>query len=124
MVRYLPYVLMFAFATMVIYGWGIRRSMKRNRDLSNMLIAKGIGRIKRALRKNGTMTKKELKEVVKSLSAKQPFSRESMGVTDADAFLESLLPYMIRQKIIVEDRKNHQKAYRLNKIKFKMHLIF
>lgn len=106
---------MFAFATILIYGWGIRHSMKRNRDLSNMLIAKGIGRIKKALRKNGTMTKKELEEVVKILNARQPFSKESIGVTDAGAFLESLLPYMVRQKIIVEDRKNRQKAYRLNK---------
>lgn len=39
--EYLPYVLLFALATIIVYGWGMWRSMRQKQDLSNMLSAKG-----------------------------------------------------------------------------------
>lgn len=47
--RYIPYVLLFALATALIYGWGLWRARNQARDLESMLSAKGIGRIRRAL---------------------------------------------------------------------------
>ena len=58
--EYLPYVLLFALATIIVYGWGMWRSMRQKQDLSNMLSAKGISGVKKALKKNGPMTAKEL----------------------------------------------------------------
>lgn len=113
--HYIPYVLLFAAATMIIYGWGMWRSMRQQQDLSNMLSSKGISHIKKSLRKNGAQTKKELESAVKGLTAKQPFSREQIGVTDAKQFLDSLLPYMIRQKMIIEEKENGRIVYRLRK---------
>ena len=40
MLKYIPYVLMFAVATMIIYGWGLWRTMHQKQDLSNMLVQK------------------------------------------------------------------------------------
>ena len=40
MLKYLPYVLLFAVATAIIYGWGLWRSMRQGQDLSNMLCSK------------------------------------------------------------------------------------
>lgn len=115
MLRYIPYVLLFALATMIIYGWGLWRSMRQSQDLSNMLSAKGISKVKKALKKNGALTKKELEPFVKGLTAKQPFSREQIGVTDCRKFLDSILPYMIRQKMITETKENGKTVYRLQK---------
>ena len=42
MLHYIPYVLLFALATALIYGWGMWRSARQKQDLSNMLSAKGI----------------------------------------------------------------------------------
>ena len=42
MLQYIPYVLLFALATAVIYIWGLWRSMRQKQDISNMLSAKGI----------------------------------------------------------------------------------
>lgn len=115
MLKYLPYVLLFALATMIIYGWGLWRTMRQQQDLSNLLSAKGISKIKKALKKKGPMTKKELEPFVKGLTAKQPFNREQIGVTDPHAFLESIIPYMLKQKIIIETKDNNKVVYQLNK---------
>lgn len=113
--HYIPYVLLFALATAVIYTWGLWRSVRQQQDLSNMLSAKGVSKIKKALRKNGPMTRSELEPVIRSLTAKQPFSREQIAVTDPKQFLDSLLPYMVKQRIIKEESLDGRTVYRLNR---------
>lgn len=113
MLKYIPYVLLFALATMIIYAWGLWRSMRQSQDLSNMLSAKGISRVKKALRKSGGLTAAELEACVKGLTAKQPFSRQQIAVTEPKQFLESILPYMVRQKMITEEKENGRTVYRL-----------
>ena len=52
---------------------------------------------------------------MKDLTARQPFSREQIGVTEPDKFLDSILPYMIRQKMIREEKRDNKAVYQLNK---------
>ena len=104
LIHYLPYILLFAVATMLIYGWGLWRSMHQNQDLNNLLTSKGISRIKKELKRNGKMTKKELSDCVKDLTASQPFSKQRIGVTNPNQFLDSLLPYMYRPQIISKSK--------------------
>ena len=51
MLKYIPYVLMFAVATMIIYGWGLWRTMHQKQDLSNMLCSKGNLQSQKSARK-------------------------------------------------------------------------
>ena len=111
--HYIPYILLFAAATAVIYTWGIWRTMRQKQDLSNMLSSKGITKVRKALRKKGPMTRRELEPVVKDLTAKQPFSRQQIAVTDPKEFLNSILPYMVRQKMITENKEGNRTVYRL-----------
>ena len=60
--KYLPYVLLFAVATMLVYGWGLWRTMRQGSDLANMLSSKGISKVKKTLKKNGPMTQKMITE--------------------------------------------------------------
>ena len=113
MLKYIPYVLLFALATMIIYAWGLWRSARQNQELSNLLASKGVARVKKALRKNGSMTRRDLEPVIKDLTAKQPFSREKITVTDPKKFLDSILPYMIKQKMITENKDGSQTVYQL-----------
>lgn len=115
MLKYIPYVLLFALATMIIYAWGLWRSMRKNQDLSNMLSAKGISAVKKALKKNGPLSRKDLEPFVKSLTASQPFSKDRIAVTDTAKFLDSILPYMVRQKMILEKKEGGKVLYELNK---------
>ena len=111
--KYLPYVLLFAVSTMIVYGWGLWRASRQNQDLANMLSAKGISAVKKVLKKKGPLTRKELEPFVKDLTAKQPFMQDSIGVTDPKKFLDSILPYMIKQKMILEERQNGKIFYTL-----------
>ena len=113
MLKYIPYVLLFALVTIIVYAWGLWRSVRQNQDLSNMLAAKGVSKVKKALRKNKALTLKELEPFVKDLTAKQPFSRQQIAVTDPKEFLESILSYMIRQKMIIENKEENRTVYRL-----------
>ena len=113
MLKYIPYVLLFALVTIIVYAWGLWRSVRQNQDLSNMLAAKGVSKVKKALRKNKALTLKELEPFVKDLTAKQPFSRQQIAVTDPEEFLNSILPYMVRQKMIIESKEENRTVYRL-----------
>ena len=115
MLKYIPYILLFALATMIIYAWGMWRSMRQQQDLSNMLCAKGIAKVKKALKKNGAMTAEELEPFVRDLTARQPFAKEQIAVTDPAQFLGSILPYMIKQKMITETQENGKAVYQLNR---------
>lgn len=115
MLKYIPYVLLFAVATMLIYGWGLWRSMHQKQSLSNLLSSKGVANVKKALKQHGPMTRKELEPFVKDLTAKQPFSQKRIGVTDPKQFLDSILPYMIKQHMIIETKENHKVTYQLRK---------
>ena len=115
MLKYIPYVLLFALVTIIVYAWGLWRSVRQNQDLSNMLAAKGVSKVKKALRKNKALTLKELEPFVKDLTAKQPFSREQIAVTDPKQFLDSILPYMIKQKMITETHENGKAVYQLRR---------
>lgn len=61
------------------------------------------------------MTRRELEPVVKDLTAKQPFNSERMAVTDPGKFLDSILPYMLKQKLITEEKENGKIIYRYRK---------
>ena len=108
--QYIPFVLLFAAATALIYGWGLWRSQRQQQDFS-----KGVSRIQKALKKQKQLSRQELEEAVKDLYAKQPFSSERIQVTDPKQFLDSLLPYMLRQHLISEIRQNHQTYYMIRK---------
>lgn len=69
----------------------------------------------KSAQKNKSLTKKELEPFVKDLTAKQPFNSERIGVTDPNAFLDSILPYMLKQKMIKEIREDKKVVYQLNK---------
>ena len=113
--KYLPYVLLFAVATMIVYGWGLWRTMRQGSDLANMLSSKGISKVKKTLKKNGPMTRTALEPYVKDLTAKQPFMQEQINVTNPRQFLDSILPYMVKQKMITEEKVNGKIVYQIRK---------
>ena len=113
--HYIPYVLLFAAATALIYGWGLWRSMRQNQDLSNLLSSKGVSKVRKTLRKKGPLSRAELEPAVKNLTAKLPFTSEQITVTDPKAFLNSILPYMVKQRIIKAEKTDGRTVYRLNR---------
>ena len=64
MLQYIPYILLFAIAAAIIYAWGLWRSMRQQQELSNLLCARGVAKVKKALQKNGRMSVQELENSI------------------------------------------------------------
>lgn len=113
--QYVPYVLLFAAVTALLYLWGLYRAGRQKQDLAQLLSAKGVSVVRRALRRSGPMTRHQLEGVVNGLRVHQPFSDKYLGVTDAARFLDSLLPYMLQQRLITESQEHGKTVYRYRK---------
>ena len=112
LLRYIPYVLLFMVVTMLLYGWVMWRSQRAAQDDTKLLYAKGAAKIRRALAKSEGMTRAELAAVVDGLTASRPFSSRRIAVTDVNAFLDTLLPYMLTQKQITCTKEAGVPVYR------------
>lgn len=111
--HYLPYVLLFMLATMLIYGWGLWKTARQGADLSRQLYAKARSRVKKALKREKVLDRKRLLQVIDGLTASQPFSAKRMGITDPELFLDTLLEYMLTQKDILREKNSGKICYRL-----------
>lgn len=112
----LIYVFMFAFATMVIYGWGILKSRNKQRDLLNALYSKGNSIILKEIKKNGYITKNEAENALKDVEASLFYSKNRVKVMDTKIFTKELLQVMLKENIIEEETPNSKK-YILSKNK-------
>ena len=45
-------IVLFAIATMILYGWGIVKQKNQTNDLMNLLFSKGQDKIKKYLKQN------------------------------------------------------------------------
>ena len=71
--QYIPFVLLFAAATALIYGWGLWRSQRQQQDLSNLLFSKGVSRIQKALKKQKQLSTSGIRRSSQRSVRKQPF---------------------------------------------------
>ena len=104
--HYLPYLLLFMVATMLIYGWGLWRASRQQRDLMNMLYSKAVSKIKKAIKQKGPLSKKEIQEVVKNIQVSQPFSKNRLGVTDKVSFTTAILSFMMENDMLIKEKEN------------------
>ncbi len=111
--HYLPYVFLFMIATMLIYGWGLWRASRQQKDLMNMLYSKAISKIKKAIKQKGPLSKKEIQEVVKNIQVSQPFSKNRLGVTDKASFTTSILSFMLENDMVIKEKENGRYVYKL-----------
>lgn len=113
LLHYLPYLLAFMAITAVLYAWGLYRAQTAARDDASLLKAKGVARIRRAVKKQGGCTRAQLREAVRDLSAGRSFSRRRIAVTDPDAFLQEVLGYMVDQRILSVKQTRGEDVYTL-----------
>ena len=98
-------ILLFAAATMVLYLWGLRRSMTQQRDLERALLGKCAARVVRRLKKQETITRKEIAREIQGVRAGLFWSRSRLEVQDAAAFVQKLTRYMVEQHLLEENRQ-------------------
>ena len=67
-------VLLFALATMIIYGWGIVKQKNESQDLMNLLFSKGESKVKKYLKNHDYITITDVEKLSENLEAKQVFT--------------------------------------------------
>ena len=82
-------IVLFAIATMILYGWGIVKQKNQTNDLMNLLFSKGQDKIKKYLKQNEYITISQVEQICEGLEAKQPFSRNR-------AVAKKLVEYMLK----------------------------
>ena len=87
-------IILFAIATMIIYGWGLVRQRNQTGDLMKLLFSKGESQVKKYLKKNEYITKTDVERICGGLEAKMPFSANRAVVKDKKDFAAQLLAYM------------------------------
>lgn len=103
-------IILFAMATMIIYGWGMVKQKNQTSDLMRMLLAKGESRVKKYLKENEYITNADVERICDGLGVKQPFSRNKAIVKDKKDFANQLLQYMIKTGQLEQEGKRYKKA--------------
>lgn len=106
-------ILLFALATAILFAIGMAKERDKQQDLSGKLFLNGEKAVKKALSKNGKMTRMELQQSLKGLKAGLFYSREKAVVNDPVAFSRDLLANMEQRHIIVSMTEKGKKYYQL-----------
>ena len=93
-------VLLFAVATAVLYAWGLGKSMDQKTDLARNLLSASGSKVVRYLKKNDTITVKEVARQIEGVSVGQFWSRNKLTVQDADKFSRQVVDFLLDQQYI------------------------
>lgn len=106
-------IALFALATAILYVWGLKRSLTQQEDMQRTLYSKCAGRIVRYLKKNGTVTEKEMETLIVGVKAGQFWSRRRVAIQDPGPFTGQLVAFLIDQQLLEPTGK--KKEYRLKR---------
>lgn len=101
-------VILFAIATMFLYGWGLVKQKNETSDLMNLLFSKGEREIKKHLKKKEYITIADVEKLSENLEAKMPFSKNKAVVKDKRDFAQKLLAYMIKTDQLIQEGNQYK----------------
>jgi hypothetical protein len=93
-------ILLFAAVTMLLYLWGMRKTLSRGRDLSRMLTGKCANKVLKYLKKNETISSSEMEKLVSDVTAGEVWSRRRAKVQEPKTFTVGLIQWMLTQHYI------------------------
>ena len=93
-------ILLFAVATAVLYAWGLAKSMDQKSDLARNLLGACGNKVVRYLKKNDTITVREVARQIEGVSVGQFWSRNKLKVQDADKFSRQVIEFLLDQQYI------------------------
>ena len=103
-------IILFAIATMIIYGWGMLRQKNQTSDLMKMLYAKGESKVKKYLKNNEYITNADVERICDGIEVRQPFSRNKAIVKDKKDFANQLLQYMVKTGQLEQEGKRYKRV--------------
>ena len=98
-------VLCVAVVIMFLYAWGYVKQQRQSVDLLRQLERKAKRKVITALRKKGTMTKKDIEREIANLRVSLFFSRNKAVVKDSKAMSKTIIQDLIDSGIVDVDNE-------------------
>lgn len=100
-------VILFAAATVVIYIWGLKKSMEQ--DLNRSLMNACGSRVVKYLKKNDTITRQKVGELIEGMTVGPLWSRQKIKVQDGSKAAGEVIAFLLDQQYIeVCDPKHYR----------------
>lgn len=93
-------IFLFAIAGAILYVWGLKKSMTQKDELQQMLLSKCSGKVIRHLKRDGTISEKEIASVVVGVQVGQFWSRRRAAVQNPKTFTKQLIEFLLTQQYI------------------------
>lgn len=98
--KYIFYILMFAFATVIIFTWGIIKEQNKSNDLMNQLYKKAETKVMKTFKKKSVLTRRDIENEVKNIKASLFYSKDKMVVQNSSMFAKNIINTMINRNLI------------------------
>ncbi len=95
-------IFLFALAAAVLYVWGMKKTITQNDDLSKQLMSVCGNKVVKYLRKNKSITKKEIADLIKGTTVGAVWSKKRITVQDGRKVADDLVKYLLGQQYIHE----------------------
>ena len=105
-------ILMFAVVTAILYAWGLGKSMDQEKTLRRNLMNACGSKVLKQLKKQETMTEKEIANVIDGTKVGQFWSRHKIQVQDGRKVSGEVIRFLMEQQYIESAGKG---VYRLKK---------
>ena len=104
-------MILFAMVSAALYVWGLKKSINQKENLSIRLYNKCASRVVKYLKKNGSITEKEMERLIANIKTGEVYSRNKAVVNNPRSFVSGLIDFMVDRKLIVR----HRDGFRLLK---------
>lgn len=105
-------ILLFAAATALLYAWGLGKSARQQQDLTRNLLHACGSRVVKYLKKNETITEKQIAKEIEGVKIGQFWSKKKLLVQDGKKVSGEVINFLLDQQYIESAGKG---VYRLKK---------
>ena len=105
-------ILMFAAVTAVLYAWGLGKSVDQEKTLRRNLMSVCGSKVIKQLKKQETITEKEIAKLIDGVKVGQFWSKHKLQVQDGRKVSSEVIKFLMEQQYIESAGKG---AYRLKK---------
>ena len=100
------YVLLFALATIIVYAWGLKKSLHQGTDLERMMLSVCGSKVVRFIKKHGSATKADIAKTIEGVKVGPAWSKNKLTVTDGAAAADAVIEFLISQQYIVKESQD------------------
>ncbi len=106
-------ILLFAVSVTFLLAWGYVKQQRKNQELLEGLMKKSEEKVLRAMKKDETVSKKDIEEIITGTKASLFWSKNKVQITDPKIVSKNLISDMLSKDLIVEISDKKSKKYKI-----------